>query len=45
MLFDGYASQGAEGPLRAFATETLPAPESHLGRVQPMDETMKPTGT
>ncbi|OYW51957.1 MAG: hypothetical protein B7Z31_13155 [Rhodobacterales bacterium 12-65-15] len=38
-LFSGYASQGAEGPLKAFAAETLPTLEGHLGMAEPMVET------
>jgi putative membrane protein len=39
MLFEGYANQGAEGPLRTFAAETLPALQQHLQEVKPLAET------
>jgi putative membrane protein len=39
MLFEGYANQGAEGPLRTFATDTLPALQQHLQEVKPLAET------
>jgi len=39
MLFEGYTNQGAEGPLKTFATETLPTLQGHLEEVKPLAET------
>lgn len=39
MLFEGYANQGAEGPLKSFAAETLPTLQSHMEEVKPLAQT------
>lgn len=35
-LFEGYSTQGTEGDLKAFATETLPTLQSHMQEVKPL---------
>lgn len=35
-LFEGYSTQGVEGPLKTFATETLPKLQEHLAEVEPL---------
>ena len=37
-LFEGYATQGSEGPLKTFATETLPTLQKHLADVTPLSD-------
>jgi putative membrane protein len=37
-LFEGYSTQGPEGQLKAFATETLPTLQKHLTEVEPLSE-------
>ncbi len=37
-LFEGYATQGTEGPLKDFAAETLPALQGHLEMADPLSE-------
>ncbi|WP_431298198.1 DUF4142 domain-containing protein [Tabrizicola sp. BL-A-41-H6] len=37
-LFEGYSNQGPGGPLKTFATETLPKLKDHLAEVGPLSE-------
>lgn len=37
-LFEGYSTQGPDGMLKEFATDTLPTLQEHLAQVEPLSE-------